>query len=286
MGKLKVVEAEPEARKVHPVAAMFPMMADDELVELADDILANGLIHPIVIDDSGLLIDGRNRLKACEMADIDPTFTTYDGADPVAFILSANINRRNLTAGQRAMAMAMVYPEPGERGRGKKGKETLHFSKMRLSQARTILRHSPDAAQRILAGDTTVKFDEAYEAAATAKARREMNEGRLAQLRAEFPHIAEQVDKQDLTLDEAERKASNEREVERSRRQTMMATAREAVAKIAAFSSGAFVADIEDRLGDRRFADELTDAMQVHLSVADLENGFANLIHIFQRMKG
>ena len=31
-----------------------------------------------------------------------------------AFIVSNNIHRRNLNSGQRAMAMAMMYPEPAE----------------------------------------------------------------------------------------------------------------------------------------------------------------------------
>jgi hypothetical protein len=29
-------------------------------------------------------------------------------------IVSANLNRRNLTAGQRAMALAKIYPEPAK----------------------------------------------------------------------------------------------------------------------------------------------------------------------------
>jgi ParB-like chromosome segregation protein Spo0J len=49
---------------VHPVANLFPMLPDDELQELADDIRANGLQHPIVLDKDGVLIDGRNRWAA------------------------------------------------------------------------------------------------------------------------------------------------------------------------------------------------------------------------------
>jgi hypothetical protein len=49
------------SRKVHPFAAQFPMMPEDELEELALDIQQNGLRHPIVLDLNGDLIDGRNR---------------------------------------------------------------------------------------------------------------------------------------------------------------------------------------------------------------------------------
>jgi hypothetical protein len=33
---------------VHPVAALFPMLADDELADLAIDIKQNGLKFPII----------------------------------------------------------------------------------------------------------------------------------------------------------------------------------------------------------------------------------------------
>jgi ParB-like chromosome segregation protein Spo0J len=55
---------------VHPIAALFPMLADDELEELAADIKARGLLQPIVLDAEGRVLDGRNRLAACEKAGI------------------------------------------------------------------------------------------------------------------------------------------------------------------------------------------------------------------------
>ena len=55
--------------------------------------------------------------------------------------------------------MAMIYPEPEKGGRGHNRKETLPFSKMRLSQARAVLRHSLELAQSVLSGGT--KFEAA-----------------------------------------------------------------------------------------------------------------------------
>jgi hypothetical protein len=156
-------------RPVHPVAHLFPMMTDEELADLAADIKANGLLQPIVIDYKGLLIDGRNRAKACEIAGIKPAVRMFEGDDPRAFILSMNLKRRHMSAGQQAMAHAMIYPEPEKGGRGKKSKnstETLGFSAMRLSQARTVLSHSRDVAMEILAG--TKFLDKEY---ATARKR-------------------------------------------------------------------------------------------------------------------
>jgi hypothetical protein len=54
-----------------------------------------------------VLIDGRNRFAACNLAGVEPDFETLpDGIDPVAYILSSNINRRHMNKGQQAMAIA------------------------------------------------------------------------------------------------------------------------------------------------------------------------------------
>lgn len=149
--------------RIHPAADIFPMMSEDELQELASDIAANGLVHPIIVDDQKQVIDGRNRLAACKIAKVEPTFEQLNGRDPLAYIVSANLNRRNLTKGQQAMALAMIYPDP-ERGRGKtdaarKGAESASFSYRRLKEARLLLHHSHGLAKDVTAG--RLSLDEA-----------------------------------------------------------------------------------------------------------------------------
>jgi hypothetical protein len=142
----------------HPVADLFPRMTDEELADLAADIKANGLIHPIVVDKNGVLIDGRNRARACEIAGIEPTTVIFEGDDPRAYVIAANIARRHMSKGQQAMAVAMVYPEPEKTTHGKVSKTKLlletktNFSSARLSQARTVLACSTDLALAVLAG--------------------------------------------------------------------------------------------------------------------------------------
>jgi hypothetical protein len=57
-----------------------------------------------------------------------------------------------MTKGQQAMALAMIYPEADKRGRGNKGKAELNsdFSQKRLSQARTVLRHSRKLSEAVV----------------------------------------------------------------------------------------------------------------------------------------
>lgn len=90
------------ARKVAAAATVFPLLSAAELAELADDIRANGLIHPIVLW-SGEILDGRNRLAACRLAGVEPRFEEYSGHDPLAYVIGANLRRRHLDASQLAM---------------------------------------------------------------------------------------------------------------------------------------------------------------------------------------
>jgi 16S rRNA G966 N2-methylase RsmD len=93
---------------VHPAAQMFPMMPDDQLRVLADDIKANGLREPLILDHDGRLLDGRNRLAACRLAGVEPRYATIAVSDAVAFVLSLNLHRRHLTTGQRALLALRV----------------------------------------------------------------------------------------------------------------------------------------------------------------------------------
>src|SRR5262245_24291659 len=84
------------ALEFHPIADMFPLMEGEELDALVADIRANGLLESIVTYE-GMILDGRNRCRACLAAGVEPVLTPFRGDDPVAFVISANIRRRHLS---------------------------------------------------------------------------------------------------------------------------------------------------------------------------------------------
>jgi hypothetical protein len=98
-------------------------------------------------------VDARNRFKACGMAGVKPRFEKLNGTDVRAFVAARGL-RRNISKGQQAIAMAMLYPEPDKRGRGNKGKstETGDFSQQRLREARAVVRHSVEFAAAVRDG--------------------------------------------------------------------------------------------------------------------------------------
>ena len=95
--------------KIHPAAEIFPMLSDEELDSLAVDIKTHGLRHPLVMHDRELL-DGRNRLAACKIAGVVPSFVEYEGDSPVSFVISVNLQRRQLDTTQRACIAVEFLP--------------------------------------------------------------------------------------------------------------------------------------------------------------------------------
>ena len=95
---------------VHRAAELFPMMNAAALQGLADDIREHGQREPVVLFH-GAVLDGRNRLRACEFAGVEPQFVTRDDADvgdPIDFVLSLNKHRRHLEPQQLAALSVRV----------------------------------------------------------------------------------------------------------------------------------------------------------------------------------
>jgi len=93
----------------HPIADIWPMMADDDIQSLSADIKSLGLLAPVWIYE-GKILDGRNRAKACQMAGVKVETKTYTGDNPVAFAFSLNEKRRHLSSGARAALAVEAKP--------------------------------------------------------------------------------------------------------------------------------------------------------------------------------
>lgn len=154
----------------HPAAALFPMLGDAELKELADDIRVNGQRDPVTTWH-GMVLDGRNRLAACELASIEPvihdTMTVATEQEAVAFVISKNLRRRNLTPSQSAMIAGQLANLP--RGANQHGVEgpsndgsspmsvkeaakALGVSETSVERAKAVAVQSPDLAKEVVEG--------------------------------------------------------------------------------------------------------------------------------------
>lgn len=93
--------------KVHPIANLLPMIDGAAWPEFVNSLREKGLIDPIVTHE-GMILDGRNRYRACVVLGIEPRFSTYKGDDPLGFVIASNVHRRHLTTAQRAAIAAEV----------------------------------------------------------------------------------------------------------------------------------------------------------------------------------
>lgn len=164
--------------KIHPAAELFPMMEAAELNELAANIKGHGQQQDIILLD-GAILDGRNRYKACEIAGVAPQTREYTGSlAPVDYVLSQNLHRRHLTAGQRAMVAANAKPlyaaeakERMHKGRPKEGVEIIpqDTGKARdkaaaavgvnpryVDQAEYVIKNAPEVAEQVKAGEVSL----------------------------------------------------------------------------------------------------------------------------------
>lgn len=173
----------------HPLADIFPMIAEADLKVLAADIAANGQVDPILLLE-GKVLDGRNRQVACKLAGIEPLYTDFGGADPVSFVLSKNLHRRHLSESQRAMAAAMIVD--WERGinqttagaanlQTRRAAEKLSISERSVFSAKRIREHgAPELIEAIRSGKVAVHTGEAISELQHAEQARVIREDKKA----------------------------------------------------------------------------------------------------------
>jgi hypothetical protein len=166
---------------VHPAADLFPLMDDDELRRLANDIKQNGLKNHILVQGN-VILDGRNRYRALRLLDETIYTDEYRGNGSVTkMIVSLNLHRRHLNESQRAIvaeSLTAVYeaearerqgtrtdlraelPE-SEFGRARdKAAATVNVSPRLVADAATLKREAPpEVIEAIKAGKTTVSAE-------------------------------------------------------------------------------------------------------------------------------
>jgi hypothetical protein len=111
----------------HEAANLFPLLPEEGLTSLAQDIKANSLQNPIVLFEDKVL-DGRNRALACKLAGVEPTFIHWQpkGLLPYVWVISQNLRRRQLTASQLAVIaweLKGLFAAKGKKNKTKAGSD-------------------------------------------------------------------------------------------------------------------------------------------------------------------
>jgi len=174
--------------KNHPIADVWPMMEEDKLRELADDIRKNGQLVPVWLYE-GKILDGRNRWAACKIAGVEPKTKEYTGDEPTAFAVAMNDRRRHMNKGALAAVAAELEPffsadakrrqrEAGkEHGRGQKvmakvpepidkkpaaparkeAAKSVGVGERYVQDAKKVKQEAPEVFERLKAGKITLQ---------------------------------------------------------------------------------------------------------------------------------
>jgi hypothetical protein len=151
--------------EAHPITSLFPLMNDEDLDALAADIRAHGLREPITVWQ-GMILDGRNRWRACQKAGVVPKTVEWSGTgSPVAWVLSKNLYRYHLTPGQRAaiavevqdrFAQELPVAQSMAEGIDALSPFTRTVRISDLEEARRVKAQSPALFEEVLKGTTSV----------------------------------------------------------------------------------------------------------------------------------
>ena len=114
----------------HPASALYTSLGVDPEA-LKASIEEQGQLEPIVLDGSGAVVDGWQRLTACHALGIEPmTATLPEGAEPYRYAAARNVSRRQLTRAQRAR---VAWRYLAEKGLGMKDAEAARL--LRVTKA-------------------------------------------------------------------------------------------------------------------------------------------------------
>jgi myosin heavy subunit len=152
----------------HPLSAAFPELSDEEFTALKESIRRNGQRDKILLVDDQIL-DGWHRYRACLELGKAPIFGVFTG-DAVQCVIDKNIHRRQLTASQRAMALAACnrWLDVGANQLCPQGDSTVGMSIRKMAAAakvnpktiekakRVALRATPELRAQVIAGATTL----------------------------------------------------------------------------------------------------------------------------------
>lgn len=201
---------------VHPAADLFPMLGDEELQELAEDIRVNGLIEPVWLwndpQHGRVLLDGRNRVAACAIAGVEPTTRTYTGDDPVSFVISENVRRRHLTEGQKADIALRAEKHYAEQAKAKEverktaaGGPEVAAQKRTKSNATEADWPQSHSAMSNLESAGKRRALQSRDKAAKSTGTSGRSVARMKRITQQAPDLVEQVRAGKLSLDRAER---------------------------------------------------------------------------------
>ena len=113
---------------------LFPELVGDDFKKLVDSIREKGQLIPLAVNSEGILLDGHQRLRACEEVQIEPhynVFTFQSEEEELNFVVASNLTRRHLNDVQKYELAKKLIPfeQRFAKERSQKGREQAGLTK-------------------------------------------------------------------------------------------------------------------------------------------------------------
>ena len=158
--------------KYHELSTVFMSFEDtNEFEGLVISVKKYGLFEPILMWQ-GWIVDGRHRHKACLKSEVEPEYEYLPDDMPFNVVMdrvvAANLMRRHLTTGQRAMTAAALAnmtqadnqwsakTNSSELKSTKDSADQLNVGTTAVKIAKAIKRYTPDLAEKVKKGEMTL----------------------------------------------------------------------------------------------------------------------------------
>lgn len=131
----------PKDLRLHVQAGLVPSMCAAETGALRVDVARRGIVTPLAITKDGVVLDGRHRLQIAlelELESVPARLVAPD--DEVDFMLSAALQRRQLTPSQRA-ALVLILTDYLARKAAAVARKNINLRKGDVDVARVPHRH-------------------------------------------------------------------------------------------------------------------------------------------------
>lgn len=147
--------------RVHAQARLVPSMSAGEFAAFLADVAANGIEQPLAITPDGVVLDGRHRRQAAGELGLEwVPVRVVEPSDAVVFMLRSALQRRQLSASQRAALALDLFDDeprvetlpPGGRSRDLAA-EAAGVCPRTVQDARTVRNHDPVLFERIRSGE-------------------------------------------------------------------------------------------------------------------------------------
>lgn len=177
--------------KFHPLSEYFPMLPEGEFEQLKDSIKKFGLLEPITTLD-GMILDGRNRYKACMEVGVTPRYRDYfeNEHEPIDFVVAANMRRRHLTRAQKVQIWIDIYGEPTK---GKPNFSSDISTAVEMENERQPMSYSEVARELNVSDMTVARVAEAQD---DEELKSQLREGKIEARAAERAATQKVVNKQ------------------------------------------------------------------------------------------